>query len=204
MIFFLIQTFIISLTGVMAPGPLTAVTVGTGTRSPHAGALVAIGHGIVEFPVMALIYYGLGHVLSLNPVKASIFSLGGLFLLLMGFDMLRSIKTVESSGNAYSKKPIAAGMLLSMGNAYFLIWWATIGASLITKAVSFGIFGTMVFALVHWSCDFLWLYFLSAVAYKGGTIIGIKFQKIVFAVCGIFLLLFSVLFLSDAVRLWFV
>jgi len=204
MIFFLMQTFIISLTGVMVPGPVTAVTVGTGTRTPHAGALVAIGHGIVEFPVMALIYYGLGHVLSLNPVKASIFSLGGLFLLLMGFDMLRSIKTVESSGNAYSKKPIAAGMLLSMGNAYFLIWWATIGASLITKAVSFGIFGTMMFALVHWSCDFLWLYFLSAVAYKGGTIIGMKFQKIVFAVCGIFLLLFSVLFLADAVRLWFV
>ncbi len=203
MIFFLLQTVIISLTGVMAPGPITAVTVGTGTKNPHAGALVAVGHGIVEFPLMALIYYGLGHVLSLNPVRASIFSLGGLFLLLMGFDMLRSIKTAGPAGNNYSKTPIAAGMLLSMGNAYFLIWWATVGASLITKAVSFGIFGTMIFALVHWSCDLVWLYFLSAVAYKGRTIIGIKFQKIVFAVCGVFLLGFSVLFITDAVRIWF-
>ena len=203
MIFFLIQTFIISLTGVMAPGPVTAVTVGTGTKTPHAGALIAIGHGIVEFPLMALIYYGLGHILSLAPVKASIFSLGGLFLLLMGFDMLRSIKTAGPVSNTYSKTPLAAGMLLSMGNAYFLIWWATVGASLITKAVTFGIFGTMLFALVHWSCDLAWLYFLSAVAYTGGKIIGIRFQKIVFAVCGAFLLVFSVLFLADAVRIWF-
>jgi len=202
-IFFLFQTIIISLTGVMAPGPITAVTVGTGTKTPHAGALVAIGHGIVELPLVVLIYYGLGNILSINSVKASIFLLGGLFLLLMGFDMLRSIKTAGHAGNAYSKTPLAAGIFLSIGNVYFLIWWVTIGASLITKAVSFGIFGTIVFALVHWSCDLAWLYFLSAAAYKGGKIIGIRFQKIVFALCGTFLLVFSLLFLTDAVRIWF-
>ncbi len=203
MIIFLIQTIIISLTGVMAPGPLSAVAVGTGTRTPHAGAFVAIGHGIVEFPLMALIYYGLGHVLGLNPVKAAIFTLGGLFLLFMGVDMLRSIKKADVAGNSYSKTPLAAGILLSMGNAYFLVWWATVGASLITKAVSFGLLGTMTFALVHWSCDLVWLTFLSAVAFKSGTIIGIKFQKTVFAVCGAFLLVFSGLFLFDAARIWF-
>ena len=77
---FLIQAVIISLSGVMAPGPITAATVGSGTRSPHAGALVAFGHGIVEFPLMLFIFFGLGHVLGLDSVKTVIFSLGGAFL----------------------------------------------------------------------------------------------------------------------------
>ncbi len=202
MLLFLIQAIIISLTGVMAPGPITAVTISTGTRSPHAGALVAVGHGIVEFPLMVLIYFGLGHILRLVHFKATIFTLGGLFLLFMGFDMLRSIKHASALENEKQKKPLVAGILLSMGNAYFLIWWATVGASLISKAVAFGLIGILLFVTVHWLCDFLWLYFLSAVSFKSGHFFGIRFQKVVFAVCGFFLLFFSGVFLLDAVRLW--
>ena len=36
----------------MAPGPVTAVTISKGNESPHAGGLVAVGHGVVEFPLM--------------------------------------------------------------------------------------------------------------------------------------------------------
>jgi len=204
MILFLIQAVIISLTGVMAPGPMTAVTIGTGTRSPHAGAMVAVGHGIVEFPLMALIYYGLGGVLGIDYVRAAVLTLGGLFLLFMGVDMLISVRMAAELNSSRSQKPLVAGILFSLGNVYFLIWWATVGASLLSKAVAFGLFGVMSFALVHWSCDFVWFYILSAMSYKGGNVFGIRFQKTVFAVCGVFLLFFSGMFLFDAFRVWFV
>lgn len=201
MLLFLLQAFIISLTGVMAPGPVSAVTVGTGTKTPHAGAFIAIGHGIVEFPLIVLIYYGLGRFLSLDPVKGVIFTLGGLFLLLMGIDMLRSIRSVGTAQNSYSPTPVITGMLLSIGNAYFIIWWATVGASLLAKAVAFGIGGVVAFTVIHWLCDFVWLYLLSAVSFKGRTVLGPVFQQAVFAVSGVFLLFFSGVFLRDAVRL---
>jgi len=203
MIVFLIQAIIISLTGVMAPGPITAVTVGTGTRSPHAGAMVAVGHGIAEFPLMILIYYGLGDILRVGNVRAAVFTLGGLFLLFMGMDMLRSARNAADLKHNQSQKPLVAGILLSMGNAYFLVWWATVGASLISKAVSFGLLGVMAFAVVHWSCDFIWLYLLSAMSFKGSHVFGAAFQKIVFIVCGTFLLFFGVMFIGDAVHLIF-
>ena len=203
MIFFLFQAIIISFTGVMAPGPLTAVTVGAGTKSPHAGALVAVGHAIVEFPLMVFIYYGLGHILGIGYVKAIIFTLGGMFLLLMGLNMLRSIYQTADIEQNRVKAPLAAGILLSIGNVYFLIWWATVGASLISRAVSFGLYGVLLFTAAHWLCDFFWLYFLSAVSYKGGHVFGIKFQKIIFGICGCFLLFFSGAFLFDAFRMWF-
>jgi len=199
---FLAQAVIISLSGVMAPGPMTAVTVGSGTKSPHAGALVAIGHGIVEIPLMVLVFYGVGHVLTLLPVRTAVFFLGGLFLLFMGTDMLRSMKTAGQRSGKRDDTPLVAGILFSLGNAYFLLWWVTVGATLIAKAVSFGLIGFAVFAVVHWSCDFVWFYLLSAASFKGGKLFGAKFQRRVFGVCGIFLLVFGLKFVADAVALW--
>lgn len=60
---FLFEAVLISLSGVLAPGPITAVTIGKGKESPHAGAFVAIGHGIVEFPLIISIFYGFGYLL---------------------------------------------------------------------------------------------------------------------------------------------
>ena len=122
----------------------------------------------------------------------------------MGADMLRSLKRSAVTPGAANKtdKPLVAGILLSMGNAYFLIWWATVGATLISKAVAFGIAGLLAFAVVHWLCDVVWLYVLSAVSFKGGNLLGVRFQQVVFGVCGVFLIVFGIKFISDAVKLW--
>jgi threonine/homoserine/homoserine lactone efflux protein len=199
---FLVQVVVISLTGVMAPGPITAVTVGTGTRSPHAGALIAIGHGIVEFPLMALIWWGLGDVLREPAVKTVIFSFGGAFLVYLGIGLLRSVRNAAEPVAGMAAYPLTAGIALSLGNVYFLIWWATVGASLITRAVTFGLGGVLLFALIHWMCDFGWLYTLSTVSHRGGQQFGVRFRQIVNIVSGIALVVFGAMFLFDAAGLW--
>jgi len=93
-----------------------------------------------------------------------------------------------------------AGMLLSLGNPYFLVWWATVGAALILRSVSFGLLGFLSFALFHWLCDFVWSYFLSALSFKGGQFFGKRFQKIAFSVCGALLVFFSGRLVVDGVR----
>jgi threonine/homoserine/homoserine lactone efflux protein len=202
MLAFLIQTMLISLSGVMAPGPITAVTIGKGSVSPYAGALVAVGHGIVEFPLMAAVYFGAGYLVSVAPVKAAVFSLGGAFLLFMGVGMLRSIGSVRVESAGGRGTPVVAGALFSLWNPYFLIWWATVGAALITQAVKFGAIGFLLFAVVHWMCDAVWLSFLSAASYRGGHVFGAVFRKTVFVVCGFFLLFFGGKFLYDAVLMY--
>ena len=79
-----------------------------------------------------------------------------------------------------------AGIVLSLGNVYFLLWWVTVGASLITKAVTFGVGGVVLFAVVHWLCDLGWYYFLSAATYRGGRVLGPRFLKAVYLVSGMF------------------
>ncbi len=41
---FLVEAVLISLSGVMAPGPMTAVAVSKGSENPYAGAWMAAGH----------------------------------------------------------------------------------------------------------------------------------------------------------------
>lgn len=198
---FLFEAVLISLSGVMAPGPITAVTVGKGSESPHVGALIAIGHGIVEFPLMIAIFYGFGGFLSQFYVRAGIALVGGLFLLAMSVSMFRSVGQVALGVDNDSRSPVIAGIVLSVGNPYFLIWWATVGAALILRSVGFGLAGFSAFALLHWLGDFLWDYFLSALSFRGGRFFGRAFQKVVFAACGVLLVFFSGRFIADAVRM---
>jgi threonine/homoserine/homoserine lactone efflux protein len=194
---FLLEAAAISLSGVMAPGPVTSVAVGKGSESPHAGALVAIGHGIVELPLMIAVYYGVGRLLQLPYTGAAIALVGGLFLLWMGFDMLRSLRRDTAQDTHSAHTPLIAGILLSVGNPYFLVWWATVGAALIARSVRFGIWGFLAFALAHWTCDLVWDYALSALSFKGGEVFGARFRRGIFLLCGASLILFGGRFIID-------
>jgi threonine/homoserine/homoserine lactone efflux protein len=191
---------VISLSGVMAPGPLVAVTMGKGTDDPHAGALVALGHMIVELPLMIAIYFGFGYLFGLPYVKQVIGLAGGGFLLFMAAGMFRGLRGGAVPGSSDGRSPVAAGAVLTAANPYFLIWWATIGAAMAMQAAGFGAAGFVVFMLSHWVCDLGWSWFLSALSFKGGRFFGNVFQKAVFAVSGAALLFFGGKFLFEAVK----
>ncbi len=200
MYWFVVEAVLISLSGVMAPGPITAVAVGKGSESPHAGALVAIGHGIVEFPLIALVAWGFGYLV--DSVQTAIALASGGFLLFTGIDMLLKLRRVEIEAHQGARSPLAAGILLSIGNPYLLIWWVTVGAALIARSAQFGIWGVLVLGIAHWLCDLIWSYLLSAVSFKGGRIFGRRFQQAVFALCGVFLVLFGVKYVVSAVQVF--
>jgi len=54
---FLLSTVAISLSGVMAPGPITAATLAAGARGRHAGAMICLGHVVVELPLILLLAF---------------------------------------------------------------------------------------------------------------------------------------------------
>jgi threonine/homoserine/homoserine lactone efflux protein len=197
---FFAQALFISLSGVMAPGPMTAVAVGRGSQSPHAGAWVAVGHGAIEFPLMVAIFYGFGHLIDIPHVKETIGVVGGMFLLLMAVSMFRSMKVPEVKSDSHTGSSVLAGMILSFSNPYFIIWWATVGAALILQSTAFGLLWFVTFAVLHWSCDFFWCYFLSFLSFRGKRSFGRQFQRFVFGGCGVFLLFIGGKFILDALR----
>lgn len=71
LVLFLIQVFIISFSGAIQPGPVTTSAITMGTRNRWAGVLPAIGHGIIEFPLMVLIILGLGEIFQKTTAQQS-------------------------------------------------------------------------------------------------------------------------------------
>ena len=90
------------------------------------------------------------------------------------------------------------GTFLSGSNPYFLLWWATVGLALATQAVSLGIMAFVIFVIVHWLLDLIWLEILSQSAHRGARAVSPKGQQVVLGVCGAALLFFGGKFLLEA------
>ncbi len=196
-VLFLLKVIGISLSGALAPGPVTAAAIGMGSGNQFAGLLMAIGHGIVEFPLMVLLLAGVGRLLRLSYVKIVIGLAGGGFLIFLAFQMFQGLGgSGAEAARTTGGNPLAAGILLSAGNPYFLVWWATVGLTLITAAKSnfgLGVFGLM--AVAHWSCDLIWLTALSWASFQGSTLLGPAGQRIVLAICAAAMLGFGLYFI---------
>jgi len=196
---FLFKVIVVSLSGVMAPGPVTAAAIAKGQRQRFAGALIAVGHGIIEFPLMVLIILGMDKLLKSLTTQIIIGLAGGAFLLFMAVQMLRnSRKTDYTPETSYKAGPVLTGFLLSAGNPYFLLWWASVGLALATEATQMGIWAFALFAVVHWLCDLVWLELLSWTSFKGSALLGPQTQRIILLVCSLALLCFGLYFISRA------
>ncbi len=203
LLFFLFKVIIVSLSGVMAPGPVTAAAIAKGQRQRFAGALIAVGHGIIEFPLMILIVLGMDKLLKSSKTQIVIGLAGGAFLLFMAIQMLRDIgKTDYDPEKSYKSGPVLTGFLLSVGNPYFLLWWASVGLALATEATQLGIWAFALFAVIHWLCDLVWFQVLSWASFKGSALFGPRSQRIVLLVCSLALLFFGLYFISKALAHW--
>ena len=198
LVVFLISAVVISLSGVMAPGPATAATVLAGTTRKHAGLLISLGHGLIEFPLMVLVMSGVT-LLASRWVRVPIGLAGGLCLLAMGAGMLLALRRPDDADAPASRRgPVLTGVIVTGGNPFFLLWWVTVGMALCTQAMEFGPWAFMIFAVVHWLCDVVWLEALSIASYKGSKLLGGNARKIVLAVCGAAMLFFGCKFIYAA------
>lgn len=206
----------ISLTGVMSPGPITAVTLARGRRDPLAGFWVNIGHALAEVPLIIALLTGLGPFLESPGVYRGVSAAGGVVLLWMGLRLIRKNsgdRTASgdrtSSGDpgasgappetpGSQRGPLLEGAAMTALNPYWLLWWLTVGAGLIARARVFEaawIIAGMV--ALHLACDLAWGTFLSWAAHRGAFRPG-TWRRIE-AGCGGALVLFAAFFLYEGV-----
>jgi len=183
----------------MAPGPITAATLAAGARSRHAGALIALGHAVVEMPLILLLAAGIGAFLKSPAVKAGIGLAGGVVLVLMGAQLLLSLRSCKTDSEAtVQRRPFMTGVVLTGANPYFLFWWATVGLALATQATEYGAVALLAFGVVHWLCDLGWLEVLSWAGFRSSQAFGLRSQKVISVICAIVLLGFGLKFLYEA------
>jgi len=192
--------FVLGLTGAMAPGPLLTVTISQSTRKGGiTGPLIVLGHGILEFALLCVIVFGLGNLLNSSIVFSVIAFFGGIILIYMGSMTIKDLKHYSLNGTARSEgrgiHPVAAGILVSLSNPYWFIWWITIGMGYVMFAKGLGVQGVIAFFAGHILSDLAWYSFVSYGIQFGGRYMSIKVLKSILFFCSIFLILFGMFFI---------
>ena len=174
-----------------------AVTIARSYKSQFAGIRVAVGHALIEIPLILLIYYGFASFFQDTLVQKVLFLVGGAVLVWMGIRMLRARGRTIEKGKDLPRNSIFAGVTTTALNPYFILWWATVGSMLIMKSLSFGLTGLSLFAVVHLLCDFGWLAFVSVLVHRTKSLWGGRVQQGLLIASSLLLIGFGGWFLSS-------
>lgn len=197
---FLASVAVISLSGVLLPGPLFAVTIEKAARRKTAGVLIALGHAVVEFPLMFLIFFFLSEIVIPWYAQAGIYLVGGLLMIYLGVQTYRNRIKADLKYAGSRQESFFAGIKTTAANAAFILWWLTIGTALILNAKIFGFIGFSIFAGLHWSCDFVWYTIVAFVIFKSHRFWTPLVHKVILFFCVSVLVFFGALFFGSA--LW--
>jgi threonine/homoserine/homoserine lactone efflux protein len=201
-----ITSFIVALSGALMPGPLLTATIGESSRhGSAAGPLLMAGHALLELALIALLFLGLAPLLKNTMVTAIISIVGGIILLWLAYGMFRSLSGLSLDQEVKltqggKRRLVAAGILVSLSNPYWTIWWATIGLAYILQARMFGITGVIVFFIGHILADFAWYSFISLTVGSGRKMLTPIIYRGVVVVCALFLVGFAAWFLVGGIR----
>ena len=199
-------SFVIALSGALMPGPLLTITLSeSAKRGFYAGPLIVLGHGILELLLLLLLLLGLAPILKNDQVIGSVGVVGAVVLIWMAVGMIRSLPSLSLERVAKDSKstnPVWAGVLMSLANPYWIIWWATIGLGYILYSFTVGLLGVAAFFAGHILADLAWYAAVSFAVSHGRRFMSDKIYKGVIACCALALLGFAFYFgFSGAQRL---
>ena len=202
---FLAEVVVISASGALSPGPLTAVAAAVGVKKGwKSGFAIALGHMLVELPLVLLIGVGVTSILTTPMVSGALGLSGGVFLLFFGAltikSALRMKEIAPQGGERIYESPILVGVLLSALNPFFIVWWIGVGSPLVLKAVElWGFMGIAFMYASHVWLDFAWLPLVTYSASLGRF--NLKFLKGLLIALSIAVVYFGVDFILNSIAL---
>ena len=207
-----ISAMLVGFSGALVPGPmLTLVISSVAEKGFWTSVFIVIGHSILELAVVIAFFMGALKYLE-NPLIIKIIGiLGGVFLLYIGVDILVSVfrkKFIINFKSILGKKTITGrstgiiilkGILVSLANPYWWIWWLSIGAAFMVRSVKFDMVGISSFFVGHISADFIWYLFIGILISTGRKFFNQKVYNGILIACSVFLFYLGIRFIIDAI-----
>jgi threonine/homoserine/homoserine lactone efflux protein len=201
----LLLGFSVGLTGALVPGPMLFATIEISLKKGWlAGPQVVFGHMLVEAVIYVLVLLGAASLVDSGMISL-IFLIGGLSLLVFGLLTLKEARATasssqvsqDSSGLKLVSNPTLIGLVTSVSNPYFWVWWLTAGGALVLKEYELGIIISIAYMLGHWTADLGWFTAVSGSFGRGNTLLSQIMHRYILYTCGIFLVIFGLYFMFN-------
>jgi threonine/homoserine/homoserine lactone efflux protein len=144
---FLIIGSLLGLSAGLAPGPLLTLVISETLRHDYkAGIRVALSPIITDLPIILLTIFILGRLSGFHFVLGVISLIGGLVLLYMAYKGF-FVKVGDVALEGDTPKSLTKGIIVNLTNPHPYLFWLSVGAPTITKALNKGIWSAGAFIL---------------------------------------------------------
>ena len=194
---FALTVVIISVSGVMSPGPLFTANIMHGLKEgTQSGLKIAAGHTVIELPLIILLAVGVISLETIPEFKTTIVLLGAIGLFgFAGLQIKNALTKKMQTGIQVKHGAFLTGILFSALNPFFIIWWLTIGFKLISDSIEiWSYWGIGILFGVHIWMDFVWLGFVAFSASKAGNILSNQNYRILMIALSGVLIYFGISF----------
>jgi len=128
--------------------------------------------------------------------------LGAITLFVFAFIQIKAVFNKNKKTRIKLEQgPVVTGILLSVLNPFFIIWWLTIGLKLISDAMAIWAFaGILIVFVLHIWMDFVWLGATAFLISKSKKIISNTSYRAIILALSIILIYFGITFLMDVIN----
>ena len=183
----LLLGFGVGLSGALAPGPTLLATISGAVRHGLlVGGRVAAGHLLVEGVLAIALVLGIAPLVLSQRMGIAV--VGGAALVGFGLLTLQSARTaslVAPAGADERVGPFLAGVLTSVANPYFWLWWATLGGALLASALARGPGDAAFYLVGHGAADLGWLLLVGAAVARGSAFLPDRAYRLLLGACGV-------------------
>ena len=147
MIHFLTIGAVLGLSAGFAPGPLLTLVISeTLQHDIKSGVKVALAPIITDLPIIILTLFVLSKLTSFHNILGVISLVGGFFILFMSYESIRT-KGVELNLRKVEPRSLIKGVLANALSPNPYLFWFTVGAPIMAKAISLNISAFLVFII---------------------------------------------------------
>ena len=201
---FLATVVLVSASGVLGPGPLfLASTLRATKRGTIAGIECAIGHTVVEFPLVLGLAIGLQAFLQ-SAADYIALAGGAVLLVFASMQLFQATKKFEFDpakvqGPWAERNGIVIGIAFTSLNPFFILWWGTVGATLTNEALALGaLAGVMAMFAAHIWMDYAWLGGTATLVGRGKLVLG-KWYRVLLVAFGVAMIYFGTSFILSSI-----
>jgi len=200
-------SYAVGLSGAMSPGPLTVLTVSeTARRGLSAPFLIMAGHASLELIATTALSLGLLAIAGNNTFIGAIGLTGGIVMFILGMTMIRdalfttfTTATSEINNRTGKIRLVGTGIIMSLSNPYWTVWWVTVASGLLVTAAKNGTSTVAAFYIGHILADFSYYFVLGLLVHTGRRFIGGKAYRLTMGLLALSMAGFGIHF---AIRGW--